>query len=1125
MTACPSCRVHLPHGARFCPACGASLSVATGVATERKVVTTLFADLVDFTALGERSDPEDVDAGLRAYFELARSVIERFGGAVEKFIGDAVVGLFGVPAAHEDDAERAVRAALEIVARMRELPAVGGERLETRAGVNTGPALVRLDVLPHSGEGMLVGDAVNTAARLLTASPRMAVVAGASTHRLTERAIAYEHLPALSAKGKTLPVERWVARGAISRRGIDADQDQTPMVGREVEFAILSGLLDKAIASTSPQFALITGEAGIGKSRVVREFFRLVDEREGLLVTWRQGRCPPYGDGLSFWALREIAKAHAGVLPGDDPPTVEQKLVNMVSGGEHQEWILSRLRPLVGLHAERTDREDSFAAWTQFLQDVATTRPTVLVIEDLHWASDPTLAFLSHFAHAVRDVPLLLVGTARPEFLDAQVDVDQAPGLTRIDLKALTEEESARLASGLSGTSTEPDILRRVAHGCGGNPLFAEELVRYFLERSGGGGDTVAAEVRETGAPTTLLALIASRLDALPPDRKATLTDAAVVGRVFWTGALSKLGDREPKALALMLDELTERELIRKMPDSSVKGQQEYSFWHALTRDVAYQQLPRATRASKHADVAGWLETTVEEGLSDLAEILAFHYCTALDLAKAATEKTLAEDLVAPTIRSLRTAGDAALALDVSVAQDHYARAVALTQADHPDRAELLLAWGETLVHIGRFKDAMDVFQEAALEMSAAGHGPAAAAALRRADTVQSNITGRSDEALLQEADLLDTREPSTQLATALEYRAGWASWKSLELAISLADQAIEMCTDLGLPEPLDAIESRGWCRAALGDIQGLDDLRTALRLADSPGHLHKRCGFSYNLAEMLLVYRGAPEALAVRRKGLEEALARRDTWATGFCREGEFLDLVWSGQWDVALEQEADVGEFLKTHGMTLDLQRLRSTGALLRTWRGDTAAAKPLAEWAEESSRATEEPGSRVSSLVALAVVSEAVGDHATARRLLEETAALPAIAQVHPDLVLRLPAAIRSAFRLGESHLAERLAKGLPQARAFDAGILDTLRALTAEHAGQARQAGQAWGAAGARWRELGVPYEAGLALLGEGRCLAAMDDSSASRVRLSEACAVFLALGAAPALAETESLLRA
>ena len=410
MTACTSCGADAPSGARYCPSCGCPLAAPTGSATERKVVTTLFADLVSYTSICERYDPEDVDQSLRAFFDAARTAIERFGGTVEKFIGDAVVGAFGVPTTHEDDAERGVRAGLAIVEAVDGLPSLANDRLEVRVGVDTGLALVRLRVAPSSGEGFLVGDSVNTAARLLTEAPPMGVVVGEATHRLTARAVAFEELPPFAARGKSAAVPRWLARGVIARRGADFHRlATTTMVGREVELAVLNGLLDKARVSSSPQFALLVGEAGIGKSRLIHEFGQEIDRRPGFLCTWRQGSCPPYGDGRAFRTLSDIVMAHAGILESDDDAEVERKLADAGGMATCGPEVLERLRPLVGLPAPQVERTRSFDAWVRYVEALVDLRPAVLVIEDVQHASEQTLAFLGHLVRTIGDVPLLLI--------------------------------------------------------------------------------------------------------------------------------------------------------------------------------------------------------------------------------------------------------------------------------------------------------------------------------------------------------------------------------------------------------------------------------------------------------------------------------------------------------------------------------------------------------------------------------------------------------------------------------------------------------------------------------------------------------------------------------------------
>ena len=321
MATCPSCGAANPEGFNFCGKCASSLeaSPARPVVEERKVVTALFCDLIGFTATSEFADPEDLDKMLNAYFEMARASVESFGGVVEKFIGDAVVGVFGVPAAHEDDPERAVRAGLRIAEDAEELEAVGGAPLRLRIGINTGEALVRLGITARSGEGFITGDAINTASRIQSIAPEMGVAVGLGTFGATAKVFDYEELEPATLKGKSEPVRVFHAKAPHARLGTDLTRTRdSPFIGREVDLAILKGIFDKTLAATSPQLVTVVGEPGLGKSRIVAELGAYVDDRPEL-ITWRQGRCLPYGDGITFWALGEILKAHAGILESDSP--------------------------------------------------------------------------------------------------------------------------------------------------------------------------------------------------------------------------------------------------------------------------------------------------------------------------------------------------------------------------------------------------------------------------------------------------------------------------------------------------------------------------------------------------------------------------------------------------------------------------------------------------------------------------------------------------------------------------------------------------------------------------------------------------------------------------------------
>ncbi|HET9648287.1 MAG TPA: AAA family ATPase, partial [Microlunatus sp.] len=605
---------------------------------ERKVVTALFCDLVGFTALSESADPEDVDRMLTRYFAMARSAIEAFGGVVEKFIGDAVVGVFGVPAAHEDDPERAIRAGLRIAEEAEHLTSLDGGPLRLRVGINTGETLVRLWVVPGSGERFLAGDAINTASRIQSVAPLMGVAVGQSTYDATRAVFEYADLPPAVLKGKTKPVPVFHAIAPRARLGTDVTRvHDGPFVGREIDLALLKGVFDKTVAASTVQLVTIVGEPGMGKSRLVAELSRYVDSRPEL-VTWRQGRCLAYGDGITFWALSEVVKAHAGILDSDDSEQASAKL-EAVLPDTQRAWYRQRMLPLIGVAAASTaEREELFAAWTGFLEHVADDGPTVIVLEDLHWADEPMLDFLEHLADHATGVPLLVVGTARPELFERHSSYGS--GLrtaTSITLAPLSDDETSRLISGLLDAVAVPaevqvDVLERA----GGNPLFAEEYLRLLRDRGLlvlAGTSWALTPDADVPLPSTVQALLAARIDTLTPDAKALVADAAVVGKVFWDGALTAMSGTDAATVTAALRELTRKQLVRPARRSSIADQHEYAFWHVLTRDVAYAQLPRTARATKHLAAADWIEQTSLDRVEDVADVLAYHATSALDAA------------------------------------------------------------------------------------------------------------------------------------------------------------------------------------------------------------------------------------------------------------------------------------------------------------------------------------------------------------------------------------------------------------------------------------------------------------------------------------------------------------
>ena len=527
MTICPSCGRENADDARFCSWCATSL-VLGAEREERKVVTCLFCDLVGFTARAERMDPEDVRRLLQPYHARVRSELERFGGTVEKFIGDAVMAVFGAPIAHEDDPERAVRAALAI----REALAEGGD-LEVRIGITTGEALITLDARPDAGEGMASGDVVNTAARLQAAAPTGAILVDETTFRATERAIELEAANAVEAKGKSSSVSVWTAVHARARVGVERVGGAS-LVGREQELTLLRETLARVARERRAQLATIVGVPGIGKSRLVFEVFSFVESGALGMVYWRHGRSLPYGEGITFWALGEIVKAQAGILESDSAEEAGDKLRQAVErfvlDAADAAWIERHLRPLAGLEGDESAgdrRDEAFTAWRRFLEAIADERPLVLVLEDLHWADDALLDFVDHLVDWAGGVPLLVLCTARPELLTRRTGWGGGKvNSSTILLSPLSEEETTNLVHELLGRSAiDAELQARLLDHAGGNPLYAEEFTRMLSERP---DDAVL--------PETVQGIIAARLDTLPVEEKELLQDAAVRRQVLLAG-------------------------------------------------------------------------------------------------------------------------------------------------------------------------------------------------------------------------------------------------------------------------------------------------------------------------------------------------------------------------------------------------------------------------------------------------------------------------------------------------------------------------------------------------------------------------------------------------------------
>jgi class 3 adenylate cyclase/tetratricopeptide (TPR) repeat protein len=937
MLTCPSCGFENAETAKFCSECGTALVASTAVPREeRKFITVVFADLVGSTARAERLDPEDVRAILAPYHERLRHELERHGGTVEKFIGDAVVAVFGAPVAHEDDPERAVRSGLAIQEAIAELnrddPALA---LEVRVGVATGEALVALDARPELGEGMVSGDVMNTGARLQASAPPGGVLVGETTYRATERAIEYGDPDPVTAKGKSEPLRAWLAVARRARYGIDLGEGlRAPLVGRTEELDVLSGALSRVRTRLEPQLVTLVGVPGIGKSRLVQELFQIIEQTPELII-WRQGRSLPYGEGVALWALGEMVKAQAGILESDRAAEASVKLSaavrDLVPDEVEASWVERHLRPLAGIRegpsVVEASLEEAVTAWRRFLELLAESRPAVLVFEDLHWADDALLDFVDSLADRVVGVPLLVVCSARPELLERR------PGwgggkrnATTVSLAPLSDEDTARLFGELLDRAVLPaeqqlELLRRA----GGIPLFAEEYVR--MQQIGGATDV----------PETLHGIVAARIDGLPPTEKSVLQAAAVLGKVFWTDALAALVGIGQGPLDDMLFALERKEFVRRERRSTVAGARQLAFVHALVRDSAYGQVPRAGRARLHRRAAEWIETLAPDRSEDRAEMLAHHYVAALDYARSAGIE--AADLTVHAATALREAGDRAFALNAfAAAVRSYASAFDLDGLD-PRR---LLVYGRALFTT-EFRGEDEYAQAAEAALRAGDVETAGEAEILRGEALWAH--GDRDAAFAhfdRAAALVADAPPSPQKAfvTSSVSRFQMLAGRSAE-AISVGGEALAMAEELGLDElRAHALNNIGVAKANSGVPSGLGDLRESIDITLVLNSPEAYRGLN-NLASVTCSLGDQRRGEELHREALDVAERFGLAGPTIWLRAELAVDAYFAGRWDEAVDAAdalLEQSEQGTRHYMDHACRNVRS---VIRLGRGDVSGA----------------------------------------------------------------------------------------------------------------------------------------------------------------------------------------
>jgi class 3 adenylate cyclase len=707
MTLCPACGEPNPARASFCLACGTPLpSPDLAVRPARKTVTVVFTDVAESGGRGERLDPESLSLVMATWFDHMRALFERHGARVQKFVGDAVVAVFGIPAVNEDDALRAVRAAAELQASLgelnRELERDWGVRLRVRSGVNTGE-VVTGD--PAIGDALVLGDAVNVAARLEQAAPPGEVLIGQPTFRLVRDAVEVEPVPPLRLKGKQAPVAAWRLLGVAAGAPGHARRQDAPIVGREPELRLFEWVYERVSTTAACHLLTVLGQAGVGKTRLVGEAVR------GLDATVLRGRCLSYGEGITFWPVSEVVHQAAGMIDTDSPAEATAKLRRLLGDAGDADHVAGRVAQLLGLEATPVPAEEAAWAFRRLLEVLAGRGPLVVVLDDLHWAEPTLLDLVEHVADFARAAPILLVAIARPELLE------QRPGwaggklnATTVLLEPLGEPESAALLDSLAGPAALPEAARRgITRAAEGNPLFLEELLAALVEegrlRREDGRWVAAADLATLGIPPSIQALLTARLDRLPDADRAILERASVVGQVFERSAVVELSPPEGRhEIPGRLGTLVRRELLRQVP-SRLTGDEGFQFRHQLLRDAAYDSIPKQTRAELHERFASWLERTAGPRLREVEEILGYHLERAWGYR---VELGVAEDrdrhLAEAAAQRLGAAGRRAMARgDLPAAANLLERAIALLADGDPARSELLVELADVLVTTGEF--------------------------------------------------------------------------------------------------------------------------------------------------------------------------------------------------------------------------------------------------------------------------------------------------------------------------------------------------------------------------------------------------------------------------------------
>ena len=1137
---CPSCGTPNAPDVNFCGECGTKLGDGVAAAApaasaarepaaaERRLVSVLFVDLVGFTAASEGRDSEDTRELLSRYFDVARTVIERYGGTVEKFIGDAVMAVWGAPIAQEDDAERAVRAALDLAAAIPEIDPL----LRARAGILTGEAAVTLGA---TDQGMVAGDLVNTASRIQSAAEPGTVLTGESTKRATEATITFEDAGRHEMKGKTEPMQLWRAMRVVAGRGgaMRSAGLEAPFVGRNRELQLVKDLFHASEEERRAQLVLVSGIAGIGKSRLAWEFEKYID---GLAVDtfWHRGRCLSYGEGVAYWALAEMVRMRCGILEDEDVASAGEKLTKTLEDhlpdAEERRWVRPRLAHLLGLEdGIPGDEENLFSAWRILFERLAEQSPTVLLFEDVQWADAGLLDFIEYLLDWSRNQPLYVFALARPEFAEKRATWAGKRGFTQLYLEPLPRAVMDELLTGL--VPGLPDDLReRVLERAEGVPLYAVETVRMLLDRGLLARD--GAVYRPTGPieqlemPETLQALVAARLDGLTAEERHLVQDGAVLGKTFTKQGLSVLTGMDTANLEPILASLLRKEVLSVQADPLSPERGQYAFLQDIVKRVAYETISRKERKAKHLATAQFLLTLPGSDEDEIVEVVAQHYIDALESAPDAPD--------APEIRDraremLVRAGERAASLAATAeAQRAFERAAGLSD-DALVRAELYERAGTVARTGARGEDARACF-ESAIELyegSEATHAAARVAA-RLAEVLWDQ--GRLEDGLEHmnlSFELLSRDEPDADLASLAAQLGRFLFFGGqADLGHQRIEAALEMAENLVLPEVLvQALTTKAVILNSMGRRQeALALLRFSVRTATEHDKPSAGLRAMYNLADHLAQFDRYAEAVEAVRDGL--AQTRRvgiRYWELSFL--GQIYAFLASGEWDEALAMcaELPIDEWEQVRAAFSGSPLLHAT---VGVHRGTTAEARRVVarfEAMETSADLQEQSAYQCANARLLLSEGDARQALVIAEQAFAEHANLGFAAETVKEAVVVVGEA---AFELGDRDRLEELlaqieALPLGQRSAFLRAHVSRFRARLAS-SDQPAFAEQQFVESVALFREITMPFYLAVVQLERAELIASAGRADECEPLLAEAREIFERLRATPWLERVDAL---